>query len=234
MDREKYLYQQFNKYGIDLTKDKIKDFIEVYDIMLDQNNKQNLTTITNFDDVVVKHYIDSCMAYNIFKKDATVVDVGSGAGFPAIPLKIVRPDLNFTLVDSLQKRIDYLNNLIQNLKLYDIQAVHYRAEDFANVSHETFDYAVARAVANMATLSEYCLPLVKVGGKFIAYKTNVEKELSEAKYAIELLGGEIEEVVNYVIEGNSRSLVIIKKVKNTPKGYPRGKNKPRTNPLCQK
>ena len=231
MENIKYLIQQFNKYNIQLTDDQIDKFVKYYELVIKTNESMNLTAITDWNDFVNKHFVDSCLPVNLFPKNSTVVDIGSGAGFPGIPLKILRPDLKITLVDSLDKRVKFLNKAIFELGLTNIDAIHKRAEEMANVSRETFDVVTARAVAAMNTLSEYCLPLCKVGGKFIAFKGTLENEMEESKVAIELLGGKLDNVYNYNFEEYTRNIVVINKVKNTPLKYPRGQNKPRTSPL---
>ena len=231
MDNKEYLIQQFNKYNIRLSNEQINKFIKYYELVVETNKNMNLTTITEWNDFVNKHFIDSCLPLNLFNENSTVVDIGSGAGFPGIPLKIVRPDLKITLVDSLEKRVKFLNKAIFKLGLENICAVHKRAEEMAIVSRETFDVVTARAVAQMNTLAEYCLPICKVGGKFIAYKGTLENEIDESKVAIELLGGKLNRIYNFNLEEYTRNIVVIDKVKSTPLKYPRGQNKPRTSPL---
>jgi len=234
MDKQNYLIQQFNNYGITINGDQADKLVKFYDLVFQTNEVMNLTAITEWEEFVTKHYIDSCITYKLFNVGSTVVDVGAGAGFPSIPLKIVRPDLNITMIDSLQKRVNFLNVAINELGLQNIKAEHHRAEEYVIVSRETFDYAIARAVAQMNTLSEYCLPLVKVGGKFVAYKANVDTELADSQYAIQILGGKVDGVDKYEIGGDSRSIVVVQKVAKTPAKYPRGQNKPRTMPLMSK
>jgi len=231
MDNKEYLIQQFNKYNIQLSNEQINKLIKYYELVVETNKSMNLTAITEWNDFVIKHFIDSCLPLNLFNENSTVVDIGSGAGFPGIPLKILRPDLKITLVDSLEKRVKFLNKAIFELGLNGICAVHKRAEEMAIVSRETFDVVTARAVAPMNTLAEYCLPLCKVGGKFIAYKGTLENEIDESKVAIELLGGKLNEIYNFNLEEYTRNIVVIDKVKSTPIKYPRGQNKPRTSPL---
>ena len=205
----------------------INNFNQFFQLLIEGNKVCNLTAITEEDEVIEKHFFDSIYPNFAFKENAKVIDIGAGAGFPSIPLKIVRPDLNFTLLDSLNKRINFLNGVINELNLKNIQTIHGRAEDFARKAEfrEQFDIATARAVANLKVLAEYCLPFVKVGGLFIALKSSsCENEIAEAKEMIKILGGRIKEVVDYKINDNERKLVIIEKVVETPAKYPRNPN----------
>ncbi len=234
MNNKEYLIQQFNKYGLNVTDVQAEQLIKYYQMIYDTNKVMNLTTIDEYEQVVIKHFVDSVLPINLFSHNATVVDIGAGAGFPSIPLKILRSDLDIVMLDSLGKRVDFLNNVIRGIGLTGIRAEHVRAEDYTKVSRETFDYAIARAVASMPTLVEYCLPLVKVGGHMIAYKANVDDELQQAQYAVTLLGGKVTKLQQYNLEGDKRTIVVINKVKNTPTKYPRGQNKPRISPLLIK
>ena len=225
----------FEKYNFSLNETQIEQFEKYYNYLVQENEKYNLTAITQPLDVIVKHFIDSVLPEKSIEKNATVIDIGTGAGFPGIPLKILRNDLKITLLDSLQKRINFLNNLIEILGLSNIKAFHGRAEDFVANKREKYDYAVSRAVANLATLSEYMLPYVKVGGKAIMYKGNkLQDELQAGENAIKILGGETEKIEKYYLaeEESNREVLIIKKIKPTNKKYPRGKNLPKTKPLC--
>lgn len=224
----------FKKYKLDIDGQKKLLFNNYYDFLIQKNNEINLTAITQFDEVWVKHFLDSVLILNDIKKDAKILDVGTGAGFPGIPLKIMNDKFNIVLLDSLNKRVNFLNQLIELLNLKNIKAVHARAEEYINVSRETFDVVVSRAVAKLPTLLEYCLPYVKLGGYFVAYKSiNIEEEIGECINALKILGGEIDKTKTKTIdlEGNSRTLLFIKKVKNTPNKYPRGQNKPKNQPL---
>lgn len=221
---EKKIEQILIKSEIKPTKQIVDNFVKYYNLLIEGNKICNLTAITDEDGVVEKHFYDSIFPQKYFSLNAKVLDIGAGAGFPSLPLKLVRDDLSFTLLDSLNKRINFLNRTIQTLNLKNIEAIHGRAEDFAKLSdyREKFDITTARAVANLKVLSEYCLPFVKVGGQFIAYKSgNCEEEINEAKQIICELGGKISKVIDYNIGGNSRKLVIIEKTKETPKKYPR-------------
>ena len=230
----KILERLFAKYGIPLSDGQKAQFDKYFSMLVETNKVLNLTAITEEDDVAVKHFLDSALPFNLFPKNASIVDVGSGAGFPALPLKIVRPDLQVCMVDSLNKRINFLNNVVSELKLQNTTATHSRAEDFAKKNREKFDVAVARAVASLNTLVEYLLPLVKVGGCAIIYKSSkLTEEIETAKKAISVLGGKIEGIKNFVIEEGDleRNILIVKKISKTPPQYPRDKNKPKTSPI---
>ena len=224
----------FNKKNIKIDE-KIAKKLEIFNNLLIETNKSiNLTAITEPKEVIEKHFLDSIFPQNYFPKNSKCIDIGAGAGFPSLPLKIYRDDLDFVLVDSLNKRVNFLNNVISTLNLKNILAIHSRAEDLAkNVNfREQFDVATARAVAPLPTLCEYCLPFVKIGGYFIVYKSvNSYEEIQNSNNAISILGGELQNITEYQINNNNRVIIIIKKVKLTDKKYPRDKNKPRTNPL---
>lgn len=218
--------------------EKINDNKACFDIyyqtLISYNESVNLTAITDYEEVYSKHFLDSILGIDEIKYKSSVVDVGTGAGFPGLPIKIVRPDIKLTLVDSLNKRINFLDELTHKLNIKTTN-VHARAEDFCKNNRETFDVAVARAVAKLNTLSEYLLPLVKVGGIILAYKgSNIEEEIEEAKNAIKILGGRIEKIVHFSLPNNmgERNLVIIKKIKCTPKIYPRNRNLAKLHPLA--
>ena len=230
----KILESLFAKYNIPLSDEQKTQFDKYFSMLVETNKVLNLTAITEENDVAVKHFLDSALPCNLFPQNASVVDVGSGAGFPALPLKIVRPDLHVCMVDSLNKRVNFLNSVIFELKLENTTATHSRAEDFAKTHREKFDVAVARAVASLNTLVEYLLPLVKVGGFAIVYKSSkLSEEIEAAKKAISVLGGKIERIKNFVIEEGDleRNILIIRKVSKTPPQYPRDKNKPKTSPI---
>lgn len=228
------LKELFAKYNLEVNQNQLDAFNKFFEMVVDWNQKINLTAITEKNEFAIKHLLDSCLPATLLPNGATVIDVGAGAGFPSIPLKILRPDLKITMLDSLNKRIIFLNEVINTLGLKDINAIHSRAEDFANKNREFFDVAISRAVASLEILAEYCLPLVKVGGKFVAMKgLNYKEELKNADYAINLLGGKLKQTQKLNIEeiDSIRANFEIEKISQTPKKYPRGKNLPRTNPL---
>ncbi len=209
-------------------EDKYNKFITYKNLLQEWNEKINLTAITEDEEVIKKHFIDCIKAFseNQFKEAKTLIDVGTGAGFPGLPIAIMKEDLNITLLDSLNKRVNFLNIVKNSLNLTNVTTIHSRAEDGARNKElrEKFDIATSRAVANMAVLSEFCLPYVKVGGYFIALKgPAITDELNDAKNAIGTLGGKLIEVIEVSVEGTDlkHNLVVIKKVKETPKTYPR-------------
>ncbi len=217
-------------------KNKYSEFYTQFEkycsLLVEWNEKMNLTAITEHDEVFTKHFVDSLIGEEFIKKDATVIDIGTGAGFPSLPIKIVREDISLTLNDCLNKRLIFLNEVINQLSLNKVKTLHSRAEDLPK--NIKYDYALSRAVASLNTLSEYCLPFVKVGGYFIAYKSkDIDEELKNSEKAIEILGGKIEDVKEIEIPETDivRKLVFIKKIKETPNKYPRGKNLPKTKPL---
>lgn len=225
-------------FQVKLTDEQIKQFIRYYELLVEWNEFMNLTAITEYDEVMKKHFVDSLSLVKAFdvRKESTVIDVGTGAGFPGLALKIAYPNLKITLLDSLNKRINFLNEVILQLGLKGIVTVHGRAEDFAKSGklREKFDLCVSRAVANLSTLSEYCLPYVKVGGKFIAYKSEkMEEEKNQANKAIHVLGGKIETCEEFHLPESDiyRNLIVIGKNKETPKKYPRKAGLPSKEPI---
>lgn len=240
---EKYNITSFEKdleeLNIKLEKRQICQFLQYYELLVEWNSFMNLTAITDFDEVLKKHFIDSLSLVKSMdlSKEYSVIDIGTGAGFPGIPLKIAFPNLKITLLDSLNKRIKFLNEVIEKLELKDIKTIHGRAEDFAKDKEyrEAYDLCVSRAVANLSTLSEYCLPYVKVGGKFISYKSEkISDEMNAAKNAIHILGGNVSGQVDFNLPDSDiyRNLFIIDKIKETPKKYPRKAGLPSKEPLC--
>lgn len=234
MDFKEELKLKFNKHGIALTDVQIEQFYQYYKLIIDWNEKINLTTITEQSEVIEKHFIDSVLPINSFPANSKVIDVGSGAGFPGIPLKILRPDLNITLLDSLNKRINFLNIVIDTLKLENIETIHGRSEDIAKMPkyREKFDISTARAVAKLNVLAEYTIPFVKVNGLFVAYKSqDANNELLECKNAMSKLYFKHIDTVRFELNSGERNIIIFKKYNNTPNIYPRNQNKPRKMPL---
>lgn len=222
----------------ELTTFQKEQFNKFYDILIDWNKVMNLTAITEYEEVLKKHFLDSLSITKVINLEEiqSVIDVGTGAGFPGIPLKITFPHLKVTLLDSLNKRIRFLDEVICELGLKNVDTIHGRAEDIGKMEkyREQYDLCVSRAVANLATLSEYCLPYIKVGGIFISYKSgNIEEEIKNSRKAVDLLGGVIKETVKFELPGTDigRSFVIIEKQKNTPKKYPRKAGLPSKEPL---
>lgn len=241
ISREEFIGQlqnSFKNIDIVLTDKMSKQFYDFYNLIIERNKVVNLTSITEPYDVIEKHFIDSValVKFYDFSKASSCIDIGSGAGFPGIPLKIVFPELNVMLLDSLNKRVDFLNSVIINLGLDGISTIHSRAEDGARNKNlrEKYDVCVSRAVANLSTLSEYCVPFVKVNGSFVSYKSgNISDEVTSAKKAIEILGGKLEGVNEFTLPDSDyrRSFVIINKVKNTSAKYPRKAGMPKNSPL---
>lgn len=219
--------------GFTLTTEQENAFQTYYERLVEKNQVMNLTAITDYEEVLVKHFEDSLMLLRYDRDFETLIDVGTGAGFPGLPLAIMKPDAKVLLLDSLQKRIGFLGEVIAGIGLKNTMTEHNRAEDGAKAHREAFDRAVSRAVANLSTLSEYCLPFVKVGGYFIAYKSgNVEAEVKDAANAVRILGGTVERIETYSLSnGDPRSLVFIRKIAPTPKKYPRKAGTPQKTPL---
>lgn len=240
--KDKYDTTQFEKdlerLGIILSERQIEQFLKYYEMLVEWNQMINLTAITEYEDVMKKHFVDSVSlikAYDV-SKESTVIDVGTGAGFPGLALKIAFPEMKVTLLDSLNKRIQFLNAVIEELGLSKVEAVHGRAEDFAKQGRlrESFDLCVSRAVANLSTLSEYCLPFVRVGGQFISYKSEkIAEEMKTAENAILLLGGNISRQIEFMLPDSDiyRNLFVIDKLKETPKKFPRKAGLPGKEPL---
>lgn len=228
----KYLKNQ----NSEISNEKIEKFYKYMNILLEWNEKINLTAITDYEEIILKHFVDSLTINKFIKEESYIVDVGTGAGFPGIPIKIVRDDVKFVLVDSLNKRIHFLNEVIKELHLENIETIHARVEEFGRNKkyREKFDVSTSRAVANLSTLSEYLIPLIKVDGKCICMKgKEIEEELNEAKNAIKVLGGKIEKNEELELEKNDikRHIIIISKTKKTPQKYPRKPGTPTKEPI---
>ncbi len=230
---KEFIKESFKNNGYELSEKQALQFEIYLNFLVEENEKYNLTAITDKKEIVFKHFIDSVLPISSIKKNARVVDIGTGAGFPGIPLKILREDIEIVLVDSLQKRVNFLEKLASMLSLKNYKCVHARAEDFIKDERENFDIALSRAVAATATLSEYLLPYVKVGGYAIMYKgQKADEELEEGKKAIKVLGGKVGEIQRFDLpEIGNRAVIIIEKVFKTDKKYPRGKNLPKTKPI---
>ena len=229
---------KLNELGIALTDNQKQQFDKFYELLVEWNKVMNLTGITEYEEVNEKHFVDSLSIVKALdiKSVKSVIDVGTGAGFPGIPLKIAFPHLKVVLLDSLNKRINFLNTVIAELGLTDIKTIHGRAEDYAKQTEyrEKFDLCVSRAVANLSTLSEYCLPYVSADGLFVPYKSGeIDEELENSKKAVKILGGKIENVVKFQLPGTEigRSFVKIRKISNTNKKYPRKAGLPAKEPL---
>ena len=224
-----------NKLNIELSERQVEQFLLYKDLLKEWNEKINLTAITDDKEIIIKHFIDSLTIAKYISDNDTIIDVGTGAGFPGIPIKIVKPDTEVTLLDSLNKRLLFLQDVIDENKLKKIRCVHGRAEDVSRetIHREVYDIATARAVANMSTLVELCIPFVKVGGLFVCMKGTNTDEIDDAKNAIKLLGGEIEKIDNFVLPDTDmeRNIIIIRKVKNTPGEFPRKAGVPAKNPI---
>lgn len=227
---------EVNKLSITLNEKQLEQFRIYYEMLVEKNKVMNLTGITEWDEVLEKHFLDSISLIRAIdlNQNIRVMDMGTGAGFPGIPLKIAFPKLNVTLADSLNKRVLFLQDVIDELGLENIEAIHGRAEDLARDKNyrQQYDLSVSRAVANLSTLSEYCLPFVKIGGQFISYKSgDCEEEVENSKKAIFVLGGKIKDVIKFELGESGRSFVLIDKVNGTPKDYPRKAGTPSKKPI---
>jgi 16S rRNA (guanine527-N7)-methyltransferase len=224
--------------GVELSEKQLSQFETYYNLLVEWNEKMNLTAITEKEEVYLKHFYDSVTAgfYFDFNQNITVCDVGAGAGFPAIPLKIAFPEIKLTVVDSLNKRIGFLQHVVDELGLEDVSLYHDRAETFAHRPEfrQTFDLVTARAVARLSVLSELCLPLVKIGGHFLGMKgANLPEEVRDGEKAVKLLGGRVKDIHSFVLpmEESERNIIVIDKVKDTPKKFPRKPGTPNKSPI---
>lgn len=231
---QKFCVKQDLSCFLDKISEKKAQFEQYFSLLVEWNEKFNLTAITSHDDVFEKHFLDSILSADIIPANSHVIDIGAGAGFPSFPLKIVRDDLKIEAIDSVNKKVNFLDALKAALSLKNIDCMHARAEELAQKDNfrEKFDVCVARAVASLNTLCEYCLPFVKIGGIFVAYKSqNVDDELATSQKALELLGGQIEKILEFDLNGAKRYILVLRKISSTPNKFPRGKNKPRLEPL---
>ena len=224
------------KIDIDINEEQINKFYDYMNLLIEWNKKINLTAITDYNEIILKHFVDSLTINKCIKENNYVVDVGTGAGFPGIPLKIIRDDIKIVLVDSLNKRINFLNEVIKELNLKNIETVHARAEEFGRNKkyRQKFDIATSRAVANLSTLSEYMIPLVKINGRCICMKgKEIKEELKDSLNAIKVLGGKVENVEEFELADNdiNRSIIYILKEKDTPNKYPRKAGTPSKDPI---
>ena len=229
----------FKQFDIELSDQQENKLKEYYKILVEENKKMNLTSITEYEDVVWKHFLDSAliMKDSLWNGKNKVFDVGTGAGFPGIVLAILNPESKFVLLDSLNKRVDFLKQVCDKLKINNVTAIHGRAEDFAKQKEyrEQFDYVVSRAVANLTVLSEYCLPYVKEDGYFLPYKSgDIKEEAANSKKAVKILGGSIEDIISFEIPDTdmARTILKIHKTKATPKRFPRKAGLPTKEPIC--
>ena len=230
--------QKLQLLGINISSQQIEQFVMFYKMMIDKNKVMNLTSVTEPEEVIDKHFIDSLALKRVYdlNRNISIIDVGTGAGFPGIPLKIIFPDIQIVLLDSLNKRIKFLNEVVDTLDLKGVRCIHERSEDAARDKkyRESFDLCVSRAVANLSTLSELCIPFIKVGGSFISYKAgNSKQEIEEADGAVKKLGGRIKNITEFVLPDTEfdRVFVEIEKIKNTAGKYPRKAGMPSKQPL---
>jgi len=238
MEFEKFfnkIKEKLRKIDIQLSNEKGKYLYDYMNLMLEWNKNINLTAITEPEDIILKHFVDSLTILKYIEKDKKIIDVGTGAGFPGIPLNIINEENNYVLLDSLNKRINFLNEVIKQLDLKNIEAVHSRVEEAGKnkIYREQFDIAVSRAVAPLNILVEYLLPLVKVGGMCICMKGSNTEEIEDAKKALELLGGKLEKIENLNLPDSdiTRNIIVIKKIKNTPNKFPRKAGTPSKEPI---
>ncbi len=237
-NKKELLYEGMRNIGIELSSDQFEQFNNYYNLMIEKNKVMNLTAITNYEDVVIKHFVDSVSIVKVMdmSKINSLIDIGTGAGFPGLPIKIVFPHIQVVLLDSLNKRINFLNEVIDSLTLQRVNTLHARAEDYSRDDkyREQFDICVSRAVANLSTLSEYCLPYVKVGGCVVSYKSEKgNDEMMTEQKGSKLLGGKIKNQTEFTLPGSDihRNLIVIEKIKSTPPFYPRKAGIPSKEPL---
>lgn len=232
---KKEFLEELKRNDLEIKEDRIPFFYQYMKEVIEWNEKINVTAITDEKEFIRKHFIDSLSILDYIEEGNSIIDIGTGAGFPGIPLKIVNEKSKVTLIDSVNKKLNVIRDISQKLELKDLEIIHTRAEDLANqdLYREKFDIATTRAVSGFATIVEYMLPFIKVGGKAVCMKgPNFKEELENAKKAIDILGGKIKNVETRIISGDfERNIIVIEKIKNTPKKYPRGKGKPLKEPL---
>ena len=239
MEKEEFkkeLKEELSLIEIEVNDDQLEKFYLYMKLLLEWNEKMNLTAITEPKDIITKHFVDSCTASKYIEKNSKIVDCGTGAGFPGIPLAIIRDDCKFCLIDSLNKRINFLNEVVEKLELKNVETIHTRAEDLAynKAYREQFDYAISRAVANMSTLLEYLLPFCKTRGKAICMKgPNIDEEMSNCKKTLQILNGKIEKIDKFNLPKFDiiRHVVTVRKEGIVPQKFPRRQNKPAKEPL---
>lgn len=232
----KKMQEYANEIGILLHEEQINQFYQYMQLLLEWNKKINLTAITNPEEIILKHFIDSMTIASHIQKNKKLIDVGTGAGFPGIPLKIMRDDIEVILLDSLNKRVNFLKDVIEQLGLTKIESIHSRVEELGKNKkyRESFDYATSRAVANLSTLAEYLMPLVKLNGFCISMKgPNIEEEIQQSKKAISMLGGTVEQIEEFQLPRSTmdRNVIVIRKVKPTPAKFPRKSGIPAKEPI---
>ena len=236
-DFKKEIKERAVQFGVDLSEKQQEAFYQYMQLLIEWNQKMNLTAITEPEEILTKHFIDSISIIPYIQEEKNILDIGTGAGFPGIPLKIVLPQNSFILLDSLNKRINFLKEVIRSLQLENIEAIHGRSEEFCKLKQkrENYDIVTSRAVAKLNVLLEYMLPFVKIGGKCICMKSSaIDEELDESQKAIGILGGRIEKVDAILLENTNieRKIVIIEKIKSTPEKYPRKAGTPVKEPIC--
>src|SRR6056297_845927 len=238
MSKIEYLENLLKKIDFEYTEDAINEFEKYKDLIIEWNKKINITSIDSEEEIYLKHFIDSIIIkkYVIIKKGSKTIDIGTGGGFPGIPLKLIDNDMRITLLDSLNKRIKFLNEVVKELNLEEVECIHARAEELGQDKNyrEKYDYGFSRAVASLNVLLEYSLPFIKKNGLFIAFKgSNFKDEIQESKNALNILGGEIIDIKEYSLPETdiSRSMIVVKKIKDIPKKYPRKPGTPNKKPL---
>lgn len=235
-DFENKLQNLSKEINVLLNEEQLDKFYKYMNLLLEWNEKMNLTAITDEDGIILKHFVDSLTVLEYLKDSKSIIDVGTGAGFPGIPISIMNNDKNIVLMDSLNKRINFLNDVVQKLNLDNVRTIHSRAEDLGqnNMYRQMYDVVISRAVANLTTLVEYMLPLTKIGGMCICMKgQEIVDEIKNSEYAIELLGGEIETIDEFCLPNSEmkRNIIIIRKIKNTDRKYPRKAGMPSKEPI---